>query len=236
MAKTLFDVEFSWNTFNTEIDLDKKATHIFKIPARLSNNQDFKDTEKTILSTEEVAKSHRFLHQGDHNRYIISRISLRNILSKFITIPPADIIFSQYGNKKPSVAGIEFNLSHSNEYILIAISPTPIGIDIEYMKADFDFKILSNMSFGLNEKVHINEGNLPLLNFYAIWTRKEALLKASGEGLIDNLNEIDCLPETVTRNGYQYQIKSAVIEQDYMMSIACLEIEQHNSFYWNYCI
>jgi 4'-phosphopantetheinyl transferase len=236
MAETLFDTGFSWETFKNETDLDKKATHIFKIPTKLNNNQHFKEIAKTILSVEEMAKSLRFMRQEDCDRYLISRFSLRNILSRFIPTSPADINFHQYGNKKPAVSGIEFNLSHSNQYIVIAVSPTPIGIDIEYMKADFNFEVLSDMSFGLNEKAHINEENLPLLNFYAIWTRKEALLKASGEGLVDNLNEIDCLPEIVIRNGYQYQIKSATIEQEYMMSIACKKMGQHNSFYWNYSI
>lgn len=88
-----------------------------------------------------------------------------------------------------------FNLSHSGSEIVLAVSDAPIGIDIEQCMA-IDYNSFSGQLHPY-ELDHIRFSNDPPRTFFDIWTRKEALLKASGQGLTDTMNTLDCSPSSV---------------------------------------
>src|SRR5690606_30609088 len=92
-----------------------------------------------------------------------------------------------YLNSHPTVF---FNVSHAGDYALIAIGNSPIGIDIEFINKNFDYKeILANIF----NKIEIDEINLTQEQhdtFYKFWTRKEAIVKAIGKGIDDDLIKI----------------------------------------------
>ncbi|WP_394338991.1 4'-phosphopantetheinyl transferase family protein [Mucilaginibacter xinganensis] len=93
-----------------------------------------------------MLRANRFYQLKDRNRYIISRIILRMILGKYLNLMPAAIQFSAGKNNKPQVKNIpplklEYNMSHSADAILLAVSDSAIGADIEFI----------NQSFGFNE-------------------------------------------------------------------------------------
>src|SRR5690606_2936693 len=96
-------------------------------------------------------------------------------------------------NKKPyltSHPSIFFNVSHAGDYALIAIAKYPIGIDVEFINKNFDYKeILPNIF----NKIEIDEINLNQSNhhtFYKYWTRKEAIVKAIGKGIDNDIIKI----------------------------------------------
>lgn len=204
-----------WEKYDGTSELQKDTVYVFKVMADNYYGYISFDYE-AILSDAELEKSSRFLNRKDAERYIACRHSLRHILSGFILHSPASIQFGTSGNKKPAVDGIEFNISHSGNLILIAVSQTAVGIDIELVVPDFDYNLLLDSSFSARERLGINSP----FGFYELWTRKEALLKASGEGLTDGMNEFECLDNLVLRKGLDYELTSFRTDQQYVFSIA----------------
>jgi 4'-phosphopantetheinyl transferase len=216
-----------WGIYNDKVEFDKNAVHIFKIEAgKYYDNIQF--SYKDILSDIELAKANRFLIKRDREKFISRRHSLRSILSKFVFIQPAQLQFHQSGNKKPAIEGIEFNSTHSEDLILIAVNSSAIGIDLEFINPDFDFGALIPSCFNREEQVFISSPT----KFYTLWTRKEAILKASGEGLIEKMQDFSCLNNDVLRQNVCYEIKTFSMHQ-YIFSMAGIPQNQLLCF-WNF--
>jgi 4'-phosphopantetheinyl transferase len=214
----LINSQINWEAFSDNTVLNKDEVYIFKVETSPYYKQIAKD-DTQILSGEELNKSLRFIRKTDSERYIAVRHLLRTILSKVCLTAPQDIEFYNSGNKKPSVEGVEFNISHSGNYILLAIAPDAIGVDIEIINADFDYEPVLTISFTPDEILFIKNGSDSVFNFYTLWTRKEAILKASAEGLTDDMDKVKCLDEEVERNQERYDLISFKIKNDY---VACL--------------
>ena len=231
----IFMNDIKWKPYYHEpgIAIDKNMVHLFKVCIDRHYHQ-IKHIYQEVLSAKELNKSIRFINSKDRERYIVSKYLLRCILSKFILTVPALIQFKQLANKKPIVDGIEFSVTHSGNYLLLAIGPEAVGIDIEFINKNFDFESLLTACFNADECSFINMGENRLLNFYKLWTRKEALLKASGEGLTDSLNQFSCLGNFVTRKQVQYHLNSFTIDDDYIISLAISSTYKGQPNYWNY--
>jgi 4'-phosphopantetheinyl transferase len=217
-----------WRVFNKIAISDPNAIHIFKLEIDTYSDK-VGEKELSILSVAEQNKSNRFLRETDKIRYMITKHALRHILSTFTLIPPRLIEFDQKANKKPAINGIEFNVTHSENLILIAVSSFAVGIDIEYVNPDFDFSPLIDSCFNIEEQIHIKSAK----DFYLLWTRKEALLKNTGEGLSDQLNEVTCMDCNTIRHGIEYEIKSFSTGQ-YIFSLSTVYNQQQLQF-WNFC-
>ena len=110
----------------------------------------------------------------------------------------------------PDHADIHFNISHCREAVVCALSDRPVGVDIECVR-EYDASL---MDFTMNEteKEQILRSPHPDLAFIRLWTRKEAVLKCSGQGLVDDMRHVlDERPaELVTNTGpeghYVYSI------------------------------
>lgn len=210
----LFIDEIKWDTSNFDLNLNQ--INVFKV----SVSEKFKDIEisyEEVLSAAEVAKSKKYLQVADRIRFITSKYFLRILVSKFLNIAPNAIEFGYQKNKKPKVCGVEFNVSHSGDIILIAISTTAIGIDIESIDKPFEFKTLIDICFHPDEHKFLINNNLK--NFYTFWTRKEALLKATGEGLVDHMELINTTKRVVKQKNNCYELISFCIEKNYVASI-----------------
>ncbi|TCC97255.1 4'-phosphopantetheinyl transferase superfamily protein [Pedobacter hiemivivus] len=212
--KNFIDHPITWRNYTSDSYIDKKCTHIFKIS--IADFDKIVAHYPTVLRADEIEKAGRFKHIEDAKRYIIGKFFLRTILSKTLGIEPSAILFSHIGNQKPHIAAQHFNISHSGNFTIIAISPLPIGIDIEFIKNDFDFNSLLKVCFTTSELGHIKNA----IDFYTFWTRKEAVLKASGEGIIDNLHAIDCSENTVSRAGANYKLTSNQLDESHIISLA----------------
>ncbi|PWS29200.1 hypothetical protein DHW03_05090 [Pedobacter yonginense] len=223
----------NWKDFREEEDLNIKETHVFCVSIEAYFNKI--SNYKAVLNDEEIAKSERYSHHHSKITYITSRYFARKILSQFTNGGiPSEICFKSKKNKKPAVDGIEFNSSHSGNLLLFVINASEVGVDIELMNENFDFSPLFENCFNDIEISTINQSENKILTFYQLWTRKEALLKATGEGLVDDLSSIDCLSNSVLRNNAQYQIQSFILEENYIASLAMLSNSTVHVNYWRY--
>lgn len=233
MDKILFNPSIDWKPFTGCKSIGEESIHIFK--CRISDSYvKIENCYKNELSKKELLKSERFLHIKDKQTYIVAKYTLRSLLSLFLNKPAKDIEFHTRGNKKPGISGMEFNISHSRDYVMIALSLNHIGIDIEFIDRDFNYKNLLNDCFDVAEQQFIDQNaNDSLVNFYMLWTRKEAVLKASGEGLTADLRTLNCIPFSVSRNQANYKIFSHLINKDYVLSYASPRTPKE-LLYWNY--
>jgi 4'-phosphopantetheinyl transferase len=186
---------------------------------------------KTLLSNDEISRAERYHHRTDHDRFIISRAVLRILLAETMFVNASEIVFNKGANKKPFVAepsnvSVEFNVAHSGAYILIAISDSPIGTDLEFMDPDFQYSDVIKFAFNEYEMASIGNSASSLTTFYMLWSRKESLLKATGKGISDDLSVTPCLdggnqvPASVIGSKVNWRINSFIVAPGYIGNIA----------------
>jgi 4'-phosphopantetheinyl transferase len=175
-----------------------------------------------ILSEEEWARAGRYHLEKDRRRFIFSRHALRQLISRYLKIRPADIGFDQGLNKKPRILHegppFFFNVSHSGERVLIAIAASDIGCDVEKIDESLSWVPLMGPCFSPPEIDFVQRSREPLRHFFVLWTRKEALLKATSKGLDDHLSKWSCL------DGIR-EIPSAMIGSDKNWHVRSFELE-----------
>jgi 4'-phosphopantetheinyl transferase len=163
----------------------------------ITSNLSFLNTFLTIMHPDEIARANRYFHIRDKNRFIVSRGALRNILGKYLNLQPSAVEFEVGPNKKPYIksnAGntLCYNLSHSGDWILLAVSNSEIGADTEFINNSYGYKDVLQDNFSNKEITYINQAS-SIERFFMLWTRKEALTKATGKGLDEDLKLIPCL-------------------------------------------
>ena len=158
------------------------------------------DTVKTDispLSTDEVEKAEGFKFDKDKHRYIASHAFVRNVLSRYTNVDPGAIEFvvNEYG--KPSIkgGGVEFNMSHSVDYVLMAVTRAGrIGIDIEHIRLGIASHVIVRQYFSpaeVEELQSFSSEDDRVNAFFIGWSRKEAYIKAHGLGLALPLESFD---------------------------------------------
>ena len=154
-----------------------------------------------LLSQEEKSKVERFHFQRDRDRYILGRGLLRILLGHYLARDPQSLIFVYSDRGKPLLKGetLQFNISHSGDFIVYGVSrDRPIGVDIEQIRPLPDAVKLAERFFCQAEWEKIKD--LPSFStsraFFTAWTRKEAFLKATGEGIAGLKDvEVSLLPD-----------------------------------------
>ncbi|MDK4740177.1 4'-phosphopantetheinyl transferase superfamily protein [Rhizobium sp. CNPSo 3464] len=150
-----------------------------------------------LLSAEELTRAARFVRERDRQRFIVGRGRLRSILGQYLGLSPQKVSFTYNDYGKPYVAfpggtHLHFNLSHSADLAALAISDRyELGIDVEeirFLKEDIAGRFFSRKEC-LTLRALPPEAYLD--GFYRCWTRKEAFVKAHGEGLSLALDSFD---------------------------------------------
>lgn len=148
-----------------------------------------------LLSPAELQRLERFRFADHRRRFQIGHGALRTILAGYLGASPRDLEFRQGPRGKPYLAGPGpfFNLSHSGKLGLIAVSHHELGADCEKVRhleslTEIARKHFSPAEFAVLEGL---EGDARQLAFYRCWTRKEAYIKALGEGLSMPLDTFD---------------------------------------------
>lgn len=132
--------------------------------------------------------------------FLASQSALRALLSAHTGTPPTELAFSRGAHGKPALASpastIEFNVSHSGDWGVIALARVPVGVDVEQVRPGRATPAL--------EKRFLTEGERDLLGrharehgdaaFFVVWCRKEAYLKATGFGLAAPFSRVDSSP------------------------------------------
>jgi len=142
------------------------------------------------LSPAEHERLERTRHSGAKERFRRGRILLRNILGRTLKLDPANVPLTLGEFGKPMVEGIHFNMSHTEGVLILALSQTVVGVDVEMPTAGRDIHGLVNRWFTEIERQQFSTLPVSLQPgaFLRGWTCKEALLKALGTGVRDLQN------------------------------------------------
>jgi 4'-phosphopantetheinyl transferase len=185
-----------WNTAPGAVPLSSGEIHIWRAEPNSSSLP--LDQYHRLLSPEERRRAERYHFDGDRNRFIFRRGVLRTILGLYTKTPPAELFFNFSRRGKPELADgvgtdkIKFNLSFSNGLALFSFArDQEIGIDIEYIRQVPEIEEISLRFFATFENYALRA--LPETRrkdaFFSIWTRKEAFIKATGDGMSCPLNK-----------------------------------------------
>ncbi len=151
----------------------------------------------TFLSGEEIRRVERFYFQKDQRRFVVAHGVLRMLIGRYLNHSPRLVNFRNGSNGKPELDGhpslvhFSFNLSHSHNLVLFAFSKfSNLGVDLEHIRPIRDFQQIVNYYFHHNERAAFQSSPLCKRQekFFDCWTRKEAFVKATGEGLSRPLN------------------------------------------------
>jgi len=153
-----------------------------------------------LLSQDERDRAGRFIFERDRTQYIVRRGILRILLGNYLGIEPGLVRINYGKNDKPVLADIydstemHFNLSHSEGLAIYAFTgDREIGIDIEQIRDIPDMEQIFERFFSPreNEVFHILSESKRKEAFFNCWTRKEAFIKATGDGLSRPLDGFD---------------------------------------------
>jgi phosphopantetheinyl transferase len=159
----------------------------------------------SLLSKQELARAEKFVFEKDKLMYIVSHGLLRIILANKTNTLPHSIEYSYNTHEKPyvKIPDCHFNLSHTSDFFAIAFSnKNNVGVDVEKFDRTLDWKNIAKLYFSENEiqLIHSTELSDQLKQFIAFWTRKEAILKVVGCGMVNNLKDIDSSKEIFMHN------------------------------------
>jgi 4'-phosphopantetheinyl transferase len=198
-------LEISWPTPPADFPFRLKAAsaHVWAFPLELEACA--LEALAALLPSAERERASRFHFQRDQARFIAGRAQLRILLARYLRADPAalDFLYGPFG--KPALttswarSKLAFNLAHSEDLAVAAIARTECGIDVERVRPQPDMDELVARFFSPRETVSFQRlpaGQKPQA-FFNLWTRKEAWLKAIGEGIGRSLDrvEVSFLPE-----------------------------------------
>ena len=152
------------------------------------------------LSDEERDRASRFVREVDRQAFTISNGALRSILGGYLAVSAASLEFTVGKAGKPALRGgsaahsTEFNLSHSGDFALVAVSRFGVvGVDVERIDPNVECLDLAEHFFSPNERDELRRlsDDDVLAGFFNAWTRKEAYLKATGDGITEGLVHFD---------------------------------------------
>lgn len=144
------------------------------------------------LAADERERAERFVFSREKSRFIVGRAGLRLILGEVLATPPHTLRFAYGPHGKPQLAapfdraGLTFNLAHSSDLALVAVTQgATIGADIERLRPMYDLDAIAEETFSDRERRALFALPDPDREraFFHCWTRKEAFVKALGDGL-----------------------------------------------------
>lgn len=188
----------AWPPGPEDVTLFPGEVHVWCASVDLPST--WRNSLRKLLSPDELERAERFHFERDRGRFIVRRGLLRSLLGRYLGVEAADIsfVYSDYG--KPALGSpfedrsLHFNLSHSNGLAMFAFAlRMDVGVDVEYGQRGIEYEQLAERYFSAYERSMIHA--LPSVSrqqaFFLCWTRKEAYIKAHGEGLSLPLDQFD---------------------------------------------
>jgi|SRR5215472_3952401 len=180
----------SWAAAPPELSLVEGEIHVWR--AYLDCGEPLVAELRSTLASDEEARANRYLLVSDQNHFTVARGILRELLGRYVGCTAREIQFEYAPRGKPSLSPelrglpICFNVSHSHAMALFAFSlGHDVGVDVELVRSDFGGNDIAERYFAPQEVQELL--SLPTAlqaeGFFLCWTRKEAYLKARGEGL-----------------------------------------------------
>lgn len=161
-------------------------THIWQMPLQIDSEQS--QYLASLLSADEMKRAQRFHFDKHRFRFIAAHGQLRLILSEYLNCSAQDLTFNENEFGKPYLKHkpLFFNLSHSHELALLAVNARlDLGVDVEWKNREIDYFQIGQRFFSESEYKELTSlpDHLQRDGFFNCWTRKEAYIKAVGEGL-----------------------------------------------------
>lgn len=219
------------------------TNHIWRI--NISTNIQYIDKLWGLLSADEHERANRYYREKDKLRFTVARGVLRILLGRYLDVNAKQIVFETGENKKPHVNGnasLSYNVSHSGNYILIAFSNAEVGVDVEQPDIDMHYEEIMQISYSEAEIDFVMASSNPLQAFYLLWTRKEALLKATGKGIDDALKFVPAVDGVhasmfnIIGSQNSWYVQSFKVDDTHQGSVAAsgsqnifMEFQQNNS-------
>ena len=177
------------------LHLSENEVHLWQ--ANLDNHNP--DIFERFLSADELSRANRFHFARDRKHFVVARGLLRNLLAAYLGVDCASLQFCYGAQGKPFVLldddrQINFNISHAHGHAVFVFSRgREVGVDLEFVKEDFEAEEIAHRFFSRNEVAALRTVRLEKRKqaFFNCWTRKEAYIKARGEGLSMPLDEFD---------------------------------------------
>jgi 4'-phosphopantetheinyl transferase len=189
-----------WAIPPDELTLDDEDVHVWRVHLALSPRAIM--ALRRLLSSDELARAGRFRFAADRHRFVAARGALREILARYLNSEADQIRFRYSPHGKPTLGGdsprglparaqTHFSLSHGEDLALVAVARgRRIGVDVERIRSGISQDVIARC-FSPRERSELH--GLPpaqqTVAFFTCWTRKEAYLKARGEGLTVGLDQ-----------------------------------------------
>lgn len=190
------DLEEAWPPAPPGPSLSGAEIHVWQIP--LDRAPEEVRSLARMLSPPERLRARRFHFPRHGERFVVARGALRQILGDYAMVAPQRLVFAYGPRGKPALARggekLRFNLSHSHELALLAVARgRELGIDLEKVRNLRTAERLAERFFAPSEAAALRA--LPAgareRAFFRCWTRKEAYVKALGEGLACHLDRFE---------------------------------------------
>ncbi len=186
--------------FYSQSDLSLSGDEVHVWQAFLEREESHFNELAQTLSENELLKAKRFYFQKDQRRFVVTHGILRNILGRYLKIESKRLKFSYARHGKPTLAGATdghslcFNMSHSHGLALFVFTwGRKIGVDVEYVRSMPDAEEIAERFFSPQENAVFRTvpAGKKLEAFFNCCTRKEAFLKAIGDGLSRSLDSFE---------------------------------------------
>lgn len=186
---------------------------------------DCKEAECILLLNAEEKEQAKKMHLAQHRmRFVATRSALRKIIGYYTMQSPSDVVLDRglYGKPylKENPFLLEFNVSHSHDIAVLAFAKeNKIGVDIEKIQPIFKEDVAKRF-FSVDEYNELcrHQEEERATAFYQMWARKEAIIKARGDGLQSSLNSFS-VANDVKQVG-EFFLKDIVIHSDYRSALA----------------
>lgn len=179
-------VPASWPASRATLTLDADTVHVWR--AELDRPPHDVDGLFRHLSSDETERAGRFRLAQHRDRYVVGRGVLRTLLGRYLNTRPGALRFTYNARGKPKLAGadLQFNVTHSGGIALFAVTrAAPVGIDVERVRPNVTDDRIAERFFAPEEvdALRALDPSDRHEAFFRCWTRKEAFVKACGEGL-----------------------------------------------------
>jgi medium-chain acyl-[acyl-carrier-protein] hydrolase len=168
--------------------------HVWRVP--LDQPEESRTVLRRLLSADEEDRARRFHFPRDRDRFTVCRGALRALLGRYLAHDPARLRFAYgtHGKPAPAAGGLRFNVTHADGLALLAITGgREVGVDLERVRPGMATEEIAARYFSAREVAALRSvpPNLRTEAFFNCWTRKEAYLKATGDGLMRALDRFD---------------------------------------------
>jgi 4'-phosphopantetheinyl transferase len=185
----------TWTDPPQSLSLQTGAVDVWRI--ELDQAAERLERFRRTLEAHELERASRFHFEKHRRHFVVARGFLRSVVARYLGTQPESLRFVYGAYGKPALESkhsLRFNLSHSNEVALLAVTlDAELGVDVEHIRADFASEDIARRFFSRTEVETFNSlaKEEQVAAFFRCWTRKEAYIKAIGKGLSQPLDAFD---------------------------------------------